>query len=297
MMFNKYQHIERLGTTEVDGLLDGTCHVFPKIDGTNSSVWLEDGEVRCASRRRVITPEDDNAGFAAWVQSSGIRDFFMTWQGLRLYGEWLVPHSLKTYREEAWRRFYVFDVVIDGEAPYHLPYDEYRSKLEEYGIDYIPCMAVVENALTYDFNQLLPQNTFLMQDGCQGEGIVIKNYDFRNRYGRTTWAKVVAAEFKEKHIREMGPPTKVGESTVELRIANEFVTKAMVDKVKAKIESDDPLGWTSRYIPRLLNTVYYDLVREESWNFVKKYKYPTIDFKKLSKLVSCRVKELLSEVF
>lgn len=316
MTFHKYQHIEKLGTTEVEGILEGTCHVFPKIDGTNSTVWYEEAaveaapyKIHCASRRRVITPgEKDNHGFAAFVNdphntsAQRIRRFFGDWPGLRLHGEWLIPHSLKTYREEAWRRFYVFDVVFmsptfDGESiPCHLSYDEYQPKMEDAGIDYIPCMAVIENALTYDFNKLLPQNTFMMQEGCSGEGIVIKNYDFKNRYGRTTWAKVVAAEFKEKHNRAMGPPIKTGELTVELRIANEFVTKAMVDKVRANIEAEKG-DWSSRYIPRLLNTVFYDLVREETWDFIKKHKNPVIDFKKLTKLVSARVKELIPEVF
>ena len=41
MEFKKYQHIERLGTLEVEGIELGTCYVFPKIDGTNGSnlVW------------------------------------------------------------------------------------------------------------------------------------------------------------------------------------------------------------------------------------------------------------------
>ena len=42
MNFTKYQHVERLGTTETDGILDGDVLVFPKIDGTNCSVWLGD---------------------------------------------------------------------------------------------------------------------------------------------------------------------------------------------------------------------------------------------------------------
>ena len=93
MTFHKYQRIEKFGTTEVEGILEGTCHVFPKIDGTNASVWYEDGEIHCASRRRVITPEDDNGGFAAWVYSpeaAGLRDFLTTWLDLRLHGEWLI---------------------------------------------------------------------------------------------------------------------------------------------------------------------------------------------------------------
>ena len=31
MKFKKYQHVEKLGTAATDGILDGTCYVFPKI--------------------------------------------------------------------------------------------------------------------------------------------------------------------------------------------------------------------------------------------------------------------------
>lgn len=41
MEFKKYQHVERFGTDETEGINIGKCYVFPKIDGTNSSVWLE----------------------------------------------------------------------------------------------------------------------------------------------------------------------------------------------------------------------------------------------------------------
>ena len=39
--FIKYQHIERWGMDEVEGIEIGTCHVFPKLDGTNASVYLD----------------------------------------------------------------------------------------------------------------------------------------------------------------------------------------------------------------------------------------------------------------
>ena len=43
MKFEKYQHVERFGTSEVEGIELGRTYVFPKLDGTNASVWLEDG--------------------------------------------------------------------------------------------------------------------------------------------------------------------------------------------------------------------------------------------------------------
>ena len=64
MEFKRYQHVERFGTTEVEGIEMGTCYVFPKIDGTNSSVWIgADGQVHAGSRNRELSLDNDNAGF------------------------------------------------------------------------------------------------------------------------------------------------------------------------------------------------------------------------------------------
>lgn len=44
------------------------CTITEKIDGTNACVIVTDeGEVAAQSRKRLTTPEDDNAGFARWV--------------------------------------------------------------------------------------------------------------------------------------------------------------------------------------------------------------------------------------
>lgn len=38
MEFKQYQHIQRVGTSSVEGLLKGKCYITPKIDGTNASI-------------------------------------------------------------------------------------------------------------------------------------------------------------------------------------------------------------------------------------------------------------------
>lgn len=71
MNFTKYQHVERLGTTETDGILDGDVLVFPKIDGTNCSVWLgDDGDVHCSNRNKEIIDNSDGVGFYDYVQKN-----------------------------------------------------------------------------------------------------------------------------------------------------------------------------------------------------------------------------------
>jgi hypothetical protein len=75
----------------------------------------------------------------------------------------------------------------------------YKQWLDDYEIEYIPCIATVENGNIETFNKILEKNNYLIEDGKGiGEGIVIKNYEYVNKYGRITWAKIVTSEFKEK---------------------------------------------------------------------------------------------------
>lgn len=50
-------------------------------------------------------------------------------------------------------------------------------------------------------------------------------------------------------------------------------------------------------IPRLLQTIWYEFIKEESWNFIKKYKYPTLNFKIMYSLTISKIKQELPEVF
>lgn len=302
MNFRKYQHLERFGTSEVENINFGKCYIFPKIDGTNASVWLDkNGVVQAGSRNRHLTLDNDNAGFYNWaIQQKNIEQFLKDFPNLRLYGEWLVPHSLKTYRENAWRKFYVFDVAElreENEELIYMPYESYKPVLEQYGIDYIPAMKTITNAGYETLIKELANNVFLIEDGKgAGEGIVIKNYDFKNRYGRNTFAKIVTSEFKEKHSKAMGATHKDDKDVVEEKIAEEFVTVALIEKTKSKIETEMQ-GWTSKAIPRLLNTVYYDVVREDMWEILKQFKEPTINFRTLKHFVTTEIKRKSPQLF
>ena len=110
----------------------------------------------------------------------------------------------------------------------------------------------------------------MTSEGC-GEGIVIKNYDFVNKYGRTTWAKVVRpAAIKLKH------PIS---GNIETDIVEKFLTPEMIQKEQAKIVSDVGFDFEPKLITRLLQTVWRVLITEELFDAIKKFRNPKIDFK------------------
>ena len=62
--------------------------ISEKIDGTNACIVItEDGDIYAQSRTRIITPTEDNYGFATWVEENKetlIRDLGVG----RNFGEW-----------------------------------------------------------------------------------------------------------------------------------------------------------------------------------------------------------------
>lgn len=294
--FTKYIHLERYGTDEVDGINIGQCYIFPKLDGTNASAWLgECGSVCAGSRNRKLSLDDDNQGFMAWlVNNSGWAECLAENSDLIFYGEWLVPHSLKTYRDEAWRKFYVFDVACaDGSF---MTYEQYKPICDKYSLDYIPCVMKSRNP-DYDMLHIeATTNKFLLKEGelC-GEGIVIKNYGFENRFGRQAWAKLITSTFKDKHVIEMGGKS-IDNKMIEESIAEEFITGHLVEKIIAKIRAEEEC-FSAKHIPRLLSTAFHDLVTEELWEAIKKYKNPKIDFKALNRFAIMQVKKIKPELF
>lgn len=80
MEFRSFNKISRLSREIV---------ITEKIDGTNAQIYIgEDGEFLVGSRRRWITPEDDNYGFARWAYSNkeqlmelGVGSHFGEWWG------------------------------------------------------------------------------------------------------------------------------------------------------------------------------------------------------------------------
>lgn len=86
--------------------------ITEKIDGTNACVIVsEDGsEVWAQSRKKLITPDDDNAGFARWVaENAGVLADVLG-PGYH-YGEWWGSKIQRTYGlVNGDKRFSLFNV-------------------------------------------------------------------------------------------------------------------------------------------------------------------------------------------
>jgi hypothetical protein len=316
--FRRYEHLERLNHPETRDIELGLVHVFPKLDGTNGSVWLDElGRIQCGSRNRVLTADADNQGFHAWVHSDdpravGLRSALPP--GMVVYGEWLVPHTMKTYREEAWSRFWVFD-VFSRELGRYLTWEDYSAWLSAAGVDLVHPLCTINKPSPAQLLAQCETNTYLVQDGAGvGEGVVIKRYDWTGVKGRQVWAKVVRNEFREKNALAFGVPEKDGAFQIERAIAEKFVTPTLVGKTRAKVvtdvanlngidltqpnaQHDTECRHRGKVIPQLLGRVWHDLIVEEFWNVLRTWKNPAVDFGLLHRHVVATTKVLAADLF
>lgn len=314
MDYKPYMHIEKLGTSDVEGILNGTCYLTYKIDGTCSSVFLkDDGSLGFGSRNRELSMIQDNAGFVASMYEKDEQTNTLKLNGvgqdlLRLlkahpyyivYGEWLVPHTVKRYRNDAWKKLYIFDIQ-DIENHKYLNYDDYSKMIDEQykNLNYIPLLAKVENPTVDEIKACLARTgEFLITQGL-GEGIVIKNYDFVNKYGRSVWAKLLTEDFLQtkKDTRSKNKQIKLSDAAIENDIIK-LETLEHISKEKIKVQelhNDD--GWNFKYTYELLNRAFNEFIRDNWEIILKKFHYPTINFKLLKSLSDDKIKEFLDNM-
>ena len=90
--------------------------ITEKIDGTNAQVAIdEEGNVYAGSRTRWVTPDNDNYGFAAWVEEHK-QELLALGPG-RHYGEWWGSKINREYGLMGERRFSLFNVARWADNP------------------------------------------------------------------------------------------------------------------------------------------------------------------------------------
>ncbi|MEI6580821.1 MAG: RNA ligase family protein [bacterium] len=292
MHFRKYEKIHRLGKEEVAGILQGTCSITEKIDGANLSVWLGDGgEIRVGSRNNDLTANGNEFNGAVHYCNAheGIKKLLTENPSYRLYGEWLVRHTL-SYNNTAYKKFYLFD-IYNEETKQFLEQDFVQAFAKEYGIDAVPDLGLVENPTVEQLNKMLEGVSAI---GEKKEGIVIRNMNFKNTFGDMCYAKLVREDFKEDNGIIFGGNNKHSDCYWEMYICNKYIDVPRVQKIMNKIQPEVNEKLDMKHIPRIIGTVYHDLITEEAWEIANKAK--KIDYDTLKRICQKKAKQVYIDI-
>lgn len=308
--YKKYMHVERLGTDETEGLLDNEeVVVTAKVDGTNGVVFWDDEHncVGVGSRNRVLSAEDDNAGFYAFVhgdsdEAKGLRAFVTEYPHLIIYGEWMgadkFTGSFKRYDRKFLNTYIIFD-MYDTEQERYLDISDIAFlsgdyDLEEYIVD---MLAVLHHPTMKDIERVAKENHFLMPDNTLvGEGVVCRAIDWKNKYGRVTYGKLIYKEFKSQGTNK----SLSSNETVEREIVKRYLTDSELDKTMAKVcvIFDAKEFDTKNYRMRgtYISLLWKDLL-DECADWVKKFRSPTVSFRTLEREMRTYANDYLKSRF
>lgn len=277
MKFKSYPKIHRLGKEETDGLLDTPVTIQEKIDGANVSMWLDGDTVKCGTRTRELPLDESFNGFQEAVRANdAITAFLVAHPTLRLYGEWLVKHTI-TYPDAAYRKIYLYDVYDEETDLFSTQYTVWEIA-RQLGLEYPKQFVSEPTILTYDEINAFVGKT-LVDGAANGEGVVVKNENFINGFGDHVYAKVVHERFKEANAIVFGGNNKTSESYWEMYVVNKYCTLGRVQKIMQKLQAITDHRLDMKETSQVAGSAYHDMMLEEIWDIQKKV--PKLDFGRL----------------
>ena len=287
MPFERYNSIISLHKEEVDEILCWWCNITEKIDWSNTSIWMDEDGIHTGSRNQDIT-WGSFRGFNEYVNNHEwilrLLDEHPTW---RLYGEWLVRHTIQ-YKEDAYQQWYMFDIMQDDGIP--LPFKEVEQIAKEYWINTPHCFGEFHNPTIEQVKELAGKSIL----GEKWEWVVIRNMDFINKWWNRPYGKLVTETFKETNAMVFWGNNKHSESYWEMYVTNKYCTLARVKKIMNKINSSWDRECDERDTSQLCSRVLNDIITEEGWEIFNKV--PEINNRKLKVLISKKAAQMFKDI-
>lgn len=291
-MSNKYQHLERWDTEEVQYLKElETLTVMPKIDGTNGAIHFEKDEINIWSRNRKLSVVEDNEGFCKFVldhkaEFEVIKDYILrTFENvtkISLFGEFTKKGTF-TVSKKYFHKFCLFDILISYENKVEY-FDPNSFDLPEFeNIIVVPSIKVSVNEVEKLTETHKEFSKFLLDEYySHGEGFVIKDYtNHKNRYNRTTWAKILFKKIRNEEKTKKN----LYEEILENWFDDEYLDKEFI---KYMDNFKEPLNKN-----KFVNIVVREFFKEEISNIIYKYKFPVIDTLELKNLLNKKASDYL----
>ena len=310
---HKYQHIvNNFDFREVEGLLDKQIIIQPKLDGSNCQIYIEYGKLVITTRNHVLSAGNDIQDcYKTLSQDKRYFDFFVKYPHVKLVGEWLIQHSI-IYQESAYNKLYVFDGIIKdsekghGECDY-IQYEQLIIMLNEFNIEHVPYMNIeyhpnlfvdffknleylqlanylvdVEKTLFYK-KDLKKEAKYIDHLKGFGEGIIVKNYNYKNRFNRSIWCKLVNNE----HYKNKSSKIKKEKITIDMSKEEDFINnnlnEHLMDKCYFRLDENKNIG---DYIKLCQKEFKEDFVIDNS----------ELDIKIINKLIAIQAKEYLQNL-
>lgn len=242
----------------LESLFDGDVVVQEKVDGSQISFGVIDGQLFVRSRNAMINP-DDPGMFGEGVRYLQEYVSLMV-EGYTYRGEYLQKpkHNTIKYARIPDNHIIVFDIDC-GDQDY-MSYEYVAVEARSLGLEAVPQYAVLKERPTIDYLDSLLENESIL-GGTKIEGVVLKNYSKFDDGDKVLMAKYVSDKFKEVHAgdwRERNPT----QNDILAHLIERYSTEARWSKAVQHIGEAGKLTGDVQDIGSLMKEIPQDVKAE-----------------------------------
>jgi hypothetical protein len=252
-----------LGHAAVADIFRGGVVVEEKVDGSQFSFGIIDGELQCRSKGK-----DQDVDGGADKMFQGAVEYVKTQAlvpGWTYRGELFTKpkHNTLCYSRVPNNGVVLFD--IDTKLETYLSQEELEQEAAAIGLEAIPTLKTGEVKDYQELHSFLERESFL--GGTTIEGVVIKAYGRYGEDGKTLMGKYVSEAFKEKHQKSWKLSNPTNKDVIAL-LGEELRTEARWEKAIQHLRERGELLNEPKDIGPLLKEINID-VREEEGDYIK----------------------------
>lgn len=219
MDIRSYPKVYNLGHAAIADLFEESVLVEEKIDGSQFSFGVYDGELCCRSRGIQLGLDAPEKMFIKAIETA--KELFPVLNaGWTYRGEFLSKpkHNTLAYDRVPEKNIIIFDIDTGDQS--YLAYEKKLAEAKRLRLECVPILYKGKVESYEKFKGLLEMGSCL--GGQKIEGMVFKNYLRFGRDGKTLMGKYVSERFKEVHRKdwkERNPGGKdiIGQLTLEYR--------------------------------------------------------------------------------
>ena len=242
-----------------------------KLDGSNTAIYNDNGEIRYFSRNQELKGENGLGGFKKWIKEKEDKILENLPNGYVLYGEWLEQGKINynsLAKQGKIEPYYVFDLakkIIEKPTEDEditrefASIDEMKEIADKIGLAVAPKLNTINFKNYEELKQKYVDNQKSALEGtdCIREGIVIKTLDGEKRI------KIVGDKFQEvKSIKN-------SETKSPFAFLDKYITPMRICKFLTILGIENPKPEDYREIFKKLDILAQDIIEEEKEQILK----------------------------
>jgi len=263
MTIGSYGKILAVGNKYIAELLVDDVVVQEKVDGSQFSFMVKDGELFCRSKNKGIIPDAPDQMFRRGVESVQALAPLLT-DSWVYRGEYLNKpcHNALAYDRVPNGHVIIFDIERGSGTQDYLNPQELAEEATRIGLESVPVLWA--GKAPTDYNEFLQGflKSVSILGGQRVEGIVIKNYSKPDADGKLLKGKIVSDDFKEVHKVKWGESNPSKGDKVQ-RIVEAYRQPTRWHKAIQHLAEEGILTETPKDIGALMKEVNNDILTEE----------------------------------